>query len=177
MTLPAAYATISMGDINVELGRSRTSTISLNTAENGGYVTINTNSTSRPSSSDPASISEWYSYNHNASPPSTPPTFGYNLIRQGPTNGVLTITKNGSTVVSTSTTGASGTVSVANGDVMVMTITSSPKVEDTTTLYLYNQNGLLDAVVTYEGTSTLTWTMANNNQYTLYAEQIQGAPI
>lgn len=70
MTLPAAYATISMGDINVELGRARTSYISLNTAENGGYATINTNSSSRPSSSDPAKISEWYSYNHGAAPAS-----------------------------------------------------------------------------------------------------------
>jgi hypothetical protein len=32
---------ISMGDINVELGRTRTAIISLDTAENGGYVTIN----------------------------------------------------------------------------------------------------------------------------------------
>jgi hypothetical protein len=68
MALPAAYATMSMGDINVELGRARTSTISINTAEDGGYGAINTNSSSRPSSSDPASISEWYSYNHSAAP-------------------------------------------------------------------------------------------------------------
>jgi hypothetical protein len=35
---------ISMGDINVELGRTRTAIISLDTAENG-YVTINARST------------------------------------------------------------------------------------------------------------------------------------
>ena len=69
MTLPAAYATMSMGDINVELGRSRTSYISLNSAEAGAYAEINLNSSSRPSPSDPAAISEWYSYNHNAAPP------------------------------------------------------------------------------------------------------------
>ena len=68
MTLPAAYATLSLGDINVELGRSRTATISLDTAENGGYVAINTLSSSRPSASNPAAVSEWYSYNHNAAP-------------------------------------------------------------------------------------------------------------
>jgi hypothetical protein len=67
MTLQSAFATISMGDINVELGRSRTATISLNAAEDGAYGAINTNSPSRPSSSDPASMSEWYSYDHNAS--------------------------------------------------------------------------------------------------------------
>lgn len=67
MTLPAAYATLSMGDINVELGRSRTATISLDAAENGSYGAINQASSSRPSASNPASISEWYGYNHNAS--------------------------------------------------------------------------------------------------------------
>jgi hypothetical protein len=67
MTLPAAFATIRMSDINVELGRSSTAQISLNAAEDGAYGAINTNSPSRPSSSDPASMSEWYSYDHNAS--------------------------------------------------------------------------------------------------------------
>jgi hypothetical protein len=53
---------ISMGDINVELGRTRTAIISLDTAENGGYVTINARSTNK-SATNPATISEWYSYN------------------------------------------------------------------------------------------------------------------
>jgi hypothetical protein len=56
---------ISMGDINVELGRTRTAIISLDTAENGGYVTINARSTNKPSATNPATISEWYSYNHS----------------------------------------------------------------------------------------------------------------
>jgi hypothetical protein len=67
MTLVSS-GTIRMSDINVELGRSSTANISLDTAENGGYGAINTNSTSRPSSNNPAAISEWYSYNHNAAP-------------------------------------------------------------------------------------------------------------
>ncbi len=65
-----ASGTISMSQINTELGRSSTAQISLDTAENGGYATINQNSNSRPSSNNPASLSEWYSYNHNAAPPS-----------------------------------------------------------------------------------------------------------
>ena len=165
-----------MSQINTELGRSSTTTISLDAAENGSYGAINTNSTSRPSGTNPASMSEWYGYNHNASPPSTPPTFAWNLLRQGPSNGVLNITRNGTSVLSTSTTGGSGTISVATGDVMYMTITESFKVEDTTALHLYDQNGLVDAVVTYEGNSTLTWTLASDKQYTLYAEQTQGVP-
>lgn len=175
MTLVSS-GTIRMSDINTELGRSSTAQISLDSAENGSYATININSTSRPSFRNPAAMSEWYGYNHNASPPSTPPTFAWNLLRQGPTGGLLSITRNGTLVLSTSTTGGSGTISVATGDVMYMTITSSPKVEDATTLYLYDQNGLVDDEVTYDGTSTLTWTLASNKQYTLYAEQTQGAP-
>lgn len=57
---------ISMSQINTELQRSSTATISLDAAENGSYATINTCSSSRPSSSNPASMSEWYSYNHTA---------------------------------------------------------------------------------------------------------------
>jgi hypothetical protein len=51
---------ISMGDINVELGRTRTAII-LDTKN--GYVTINA-STNKPSANK-ATISEWYSYNHS----------------------------------------------------------------------------------------------------------------
>jgi hypothetical protein len=46
---------ISMGDINVELGRTRTAIISLDT-ENGGYVTINARSTNKPSATNPATM-------------------------------------------------------------------------------------------------------------------------
>lgn len=70
MALPGS-GPLSLGDINVELGRSRTSTISLDAAENGSYGAINQNSTSRPSSSNPARVSEWYGYNHSAA--SCPP--------------------------------------------------------------------------------------------------------
>jgi len=58
---------IKMSQIYTELGRSSTATISLDTAENGGYATINTGSSSYPSSGNPAAMSEWYSYDHSAS--------------------------------------------------------------------------------------------------------------
>lgn len=63
MPLPSS-GTISMSQINTELGRSSTAQISLDTAENGGYAAINNCSTYKPSSTNPASISEWYRYNH-----------------------------------------------------------------------------------------------------------------
>jgi len=56
-----------MSDINTELGRSSTATISLDSAENGTYATINTGSSSYPSSTNPASMSEWHGYDHSAS--------------------------------------------------------------------------------------------------------------
>ena len=59
--------TIKMSEINTELGRSSNATISLDTAESGGYVAINTASASYPNDARPAKISEWYSYDHSAS--------------------------------------------------------------------------------------------------------------
>lgn len=61
-----ASGQIAMSDINLELGRLSNDQISLNDAEDGVYAVINTNSTNRPSSIDPAAMSEWYSYNHSA---------------------------------------------------------------------------------------------------------------
>jgi hypothetical protein len=93
---------MSMGDINVELGRARTSYISLNTAEDGGYGAINTNSSSRPSSSDPASISEWYSYNHSAAPAnsvtiSSTYYWSYTTLSSNNASGTITITGSSAT--------------------------------------------------------------------------------
>ena len=67
MTLPASGSSISMSQINTELGRSSTATISLDDAESGVYATINTASPSYPNNARPAAMSEWYSYNHSAS--------------------------------------------------------------------------------------------------------------
>lgn len=58
---------IRMSQINSELGRAGNATISLDTAESGGYVAINTGSASKPNDARPAAMSEWYSYDHSAS--------------------------------------------------------------------------------------------------------------
>jgi len=58
--------TIKMSEINTELGRSSTATISLDDAESGVYATINTASASYPNNAQPASMSEWYSYDHSS---------------------------------------------------------------------------------------------------------------
>lgn len=55
-----------MSEINTELGRTSTATISLDSAESGTYATINTASASYPNDARPASMSEWYSYDHSA---------------------------------------------------------------------------------------------------------------
>jgi len=61
MTLPAS-GQLSMSGINAELGRSSTAEISLDSAENGTYIAINSGCGPTPSSANPASMSEWYSY-------------------------------------------------------------------------------------------------------------------
>jgi hypothetical protein len=71
MALPNNGSPISFSQINTELGRSANATLTIDTAENGGYGAINTCSPFRPSSSNPANVSEWFSYNHTA------PCFNY----------------------------------------------------------------------------------------------------
>ena len=73
MTVPAS-GSLSLGRIRQELqngnysgGPYTSAATGLDTAENGGYATINTCSTLRPSATNPASMSEWYGYNHLAS--------------------------------------------------------------------------------------------------------------
>ena len=56
---------VSMSGINLELGRASNAQISLDAAENGSYAAINSCSPSRPSSSNPAAMSEWRGYNHS----------------------------------------------------------------------------------------------------------------
>ena len=56
---------VSMTAINLELGRASNATISLDAAENGSYAAINSCSPSRPSSDNPATMSEWRGYNHS----------------------------------------------------------------------------------------------------------------
>lgn len=63
MALPSS-GPISMSMVRTELGVPTQAPFSLNTAEDGGYATLNTCSYDRPSSANPASISEWYGYCH-----------------------------------------------------------------------------------------------------------------
>lgn len=62
---------ISFNDIRIELGIPTKSPFSLDDAENGnvgaGYPAINKCSSPFPASSNPASLNEWYGYNHTAS--------------------------------------------------------------------------------------------------------------
>lgn len=66
MVLPSTGNTISFNDIRIELGISTQAPFSIETAENGGYVAINKCANPYPSSADPASISEWWSYDNSA---------------------------------------------------------------------------------------------------------------
>jgi gliding motility-associated-like protein len=55
---------ISINAIRREIGLPDESNFSLNTAEDGLYVTINPCSTFKPAIPDPAQLDEWWGYNH-----------------------------------------------------------------------------------------------------------------
>lgn len=65
MALPAS-GQLGLGQINTELGRGSSTTISLQSAENGTYAALNGNSPIKPNSVAPHSVSEWHSYDHTA---------------------------------------------------------------------------------------------------------------
>jgi hypothetical protein len=62
------YGSVAMSAINSELGRYYASGISLDAAENGSYGCINQFSGPRPSSDNPAAMSEWRGYDHGYRP-------------------------------------------------------------------------------------------------------------
>lgn len=68
MALPLT-GQISFGDVNVELGRSRTALISLKNAETGVYIPLNVNSPYKPSGTEWYLMSEWRGYDQNYVPP------------------------------------------------------------------------------------------------------------
>lgn len=100
MTLPLS-GQIGLGDINVELGRRRDSQISLDTAENGGYGRINQSSRTFPSATNPAAVSEWRGYDHNASTGPVLVGFSYEYTNESAStlpfelwiNGLLTVSR------------------------------------------------------------------------------------
>jgi hypothetical protein len=66
MAIPSS-GQIAASALISELNRTISSgAFSIDTAENGGYGTINTNSRARPLSANPAAFSEWYGYDHDA---------------------------------------------------------------------------------------------------------------
>lgn len=70
MAIPTSGA-LSFSTIRIELdggGTGTTAPTGLDNAENGGYGAINKCSTQYPLGANPAAVSEWYGYNHTATP-------------------------------------------------------------------------------------------------------------
>ena len=67
MALPSS-GVISVSDILTEGQVNPSDTASLKQLAQGAIFTINTNSPSYPSSTAPFAMSDWYGYNHSASP-------------------------------------------------------------------------------------------------------------
>lgn len=78
MALPLS-GTLTMNQIRAELGIPAQAPFSLDTAENGGYVALNPCSPYLPSSGNPASISEWYGYNHTINCCGGATCYGYSV--------------------------------------------------------------------------------------------------
>lgn len=68
MALPAS-GQISINDIRIELGIPSGTNLTMSGLPNGSPVAINIWSPSKPSTSAPYSLSQWYSYNHTAPAP------------------------------------------------------------------------------------------------------------
>ena len=66
MALPNS-GQISFSNLRTELGIPSQAPFSITSAATGVYVTINQNSPSKPNSTAPHAISEWYGYNHTTS--------------------------------------------------------------------------------------------------------------
>jgi hypothetical protein len=81
MSLPST-GPISIGDINVELGMSRTqANTSLWDMERGFYAVLNQASVNKPNQAKPCSLSEWRGYIHtDATAPSVPVSTGYTFL-------------------------------------------------------------------------------------------------
>ena len=58
---------IKFSDLRTELNQS--GELSIAVAAEGGYESINSNSSSTPNADAPHAISEWYGYDHSAAPP------------------------------------------------------------------------------------------------------------
>lgn len=100
MALPAS-GQIKFSDVGVELGASYGANISMELASTGAYATVNTNNAAadRPDGSAPHAISEWFSYDHNASG-SADASLQY-WLGDG-VNDTMRVSGHGSTLVSTS---------------------------------------------------------------------------
>lgn len=162
MALPTS-GQISFNDLRTELGIPSQSPFSLTTAAEGGYVTINTSSPSRPSASKPHKISDWYGYNH---------TYSANRIlkldftnRIG--NGTASALKNGSIVLSL-TTAATIQTSINPGDtfsgriVVTSTYRGDLEVVSTTRGGLFVSYGLSGT------TNSGTYTLQSGEDITVY---------
>jgi hypothetical protein len=139
MTLPRT-GQIGLGDINVELGRSRTAQISLDTAENGGYGAINQNSRSRPSSTNPAAVSEWYNYNHTFVPAPVTSNILWEYINDASTTVPFRIYVNGTAIANT-TLSTIGESAAAFGASVSIEVYDNSRLNGSTTSLLVERDG------------------------------------
>ena len=170
MTLQSS-GQISFSQINTELGRSSTATISIKDAELGNYGTINAASTSKPNGSSPYAISEWYSYNHNASS-YTSPLVKTGLIQELDAGIVSSYPGSGSTWYDLSGNGNNATL--YNGP------TFSSGTNDSGSLILDGTNDTIDTGMTIQAATNSTlqsfgaWMYGSGTDYSFFGSNASG---
>ena len=148
MALPNS-GQISFSNLRTELGIPSQAPFSITSAATGVYVTINQDSPSKPNSTAPHAISEWYGYNHTFSAARSI-TIELNGV-SGPTT--LTAFKNGVSYLTRNTTG-NAIGSITPGDTFAGRITG----DGSTTMDLEvisTTRGSLYAVFDHDSSFTL----------------------
>lgn len=161
MALPSS-GQLSLNNIRTELGIPSQSPFSLTTAAEGGYVTINSSSPSRPSASKPHKISDWYGYNHTYSAART-----MSITFERLNGGTLSAFKNGTNVLTLTTSNTIST-SISPGDTFFgrITVTSLNRAD---LEVVSTTRGGLYSVYTMTGTLTSpTFTLQSGEDIYIY---------
>ena len=161
MALPSS-GQLSFNNIRTELGKSTQAPFSITSAATGVYVAINQSSPSKPNSTAPHAVSEWYGYSHTYS---AARTLSINFSRGG--NGTLSAFKNDVNVL-TLTTSATISTSISPGDSFFgrITVTSTYR-EDLEVIS--STRGALYTIYDMTGTVTSpTYTLQTGEDITVY---------
>lgn len=162
MPLPSS-GQISFSNLRTELGIPSQAPFSITSAATGGYVTINQSSPSKPNSTAPHAISEWYGYNHTFSAARSI------AIELTVTSGTATLTafKNGVSYLTRNTNGAKFG-SITPGDTFAGRITRSSLTMMDLEVFSTTRGGLYAVYDSWETLNSPTFTLQSGEDIDIY---------